>query len=296
VKLIILGNTPRSIYNIKFAPRSVAWGTLFPAITLLTVITLAYSLIAPIINGLSVLAFVLFYQLYKYLFLYQFTQPPTTDTGGLFYPKAIQHVFVGMYVQQLCLCALFFLFRDENDNAGAVPEGVLMVILIFVTIGFQLVINASYDPLISALPLSIADKTYKFEGSPEVDNGRKSDNKRRDTVDSTLDVSTSDAVQTQSLIQHTRTSASSPDSKSDGYFDDRHFSRHADGTVDYGFVHPALARPQRVVWIPEDTLGLGKEEVKTNEESGVLATTAGASMDERGKVAVTAPPVDLNKF
>jgi hypothetical protein len=163
-------------------------------------------------------------------------------------------------------------------------------------IGFQLVINASYDPLISALPLSIADKTYKFEGSPEVDNGRKSDDKRRDTVDSTLDVSTSDAVQTQSLIQHTRTSASSPDSKSDGYFDDRHFSRHADGTVDYGFVHPALARPQRVVWIPEDTLGLGKEEVKTNEESGVLATTAGASMDERGKVAVTAPPVDLNKF
>ena len=39
VKLIILGNTPRSIYNIKFAPRSVAWGTLFPVITLITVIS-----------------------------------------------------------------------------------------------------------------------------------------------------------------------------------------------------------------------------------------------------------------
>ena len=101
---------------------------------LTTYIALAYSIIAPIINGLAVLAFFLFYQLYKYLFLYQFTQPPTSDTGGLFYPKAIHHVFVGLYVQQLCLCALFFLFRDENDNAGAVPEGILMVILIFVTV------------------------------------------------------------------------------------------------------------------------------------------------------------------
>lgn len=39
VMLFILGSTPRSIYNIKFGPRSVAWGTLFPAITLLTVIS-----------------------------------------------------------------------------------------------------------------------------------------------------------------------------------------------------------------------------------------------------------------
>lgn len=66
--------------------------------------------------------------------------------------------------------------------------------------------------------------------------------------------------------------------------------------MDYGFAHPALARPQRIVWIPEDTLGLSKEEVTTNEASGVLATTAGASMNEVGHVEVHAPPVDLNKF
>lgn len=39
VKLFILGSTPRSIYDIKFGPQSVAWGTLFPGITLLTVIS-----------------------------------------------------------------------------------------------------------------------------------------------------------------------------------------------------------------------------------------------------------------
>ncbi|KAI9567493.1 hypothetical protein HD554DRAFT_2314817 [Boletus coccyginus] len=321
VKLFILGSTPRSIYNIKFAPRSVAWGSLFPIITLLAVITLGYSIISPIINGLAVLAFFLFYQLYKYLFLYQFTQPATADTGGLFYPKAIQHVFVGLYVQQICLCALFFLFRDENNDAGATAEGILMVVLIFLTAGFHIVINDSYDPLISALPLSIADKTYKSEGPPEADIGRKSDEKRRNIIDTTVSASPAEPrpsqsptqesfVQTQtpihhsssgshrsqSLIQRKRTTDSSPDSEPDTYLDDLHFARHADGAVDYGFAHPALARPQRVVWIPEDMFGLGNEEVQMNEGSGVLATTAGASMNAGGKVVVHAAPIDLNKF
>lgn len=37
-KLFILGSTPRSIYSIKYDLRDVAWGTLFPSITLITVI------------------------------------------------------------------------------------------------------------------------------------------------------------------------------------------------------------------------------------------------------------------
>lgn len=39
VKLIILGSTPRAVYNIKFGLRSVAWGTTFPGVTLLVVIS-----------------------------------------------------------------------------------------------------------------------------------------------------------------------------------------------------------------------------------------------------------------
>lgn len=39
VKLVLLGSTPRSIYGIKYGPRTVAWGTLWPSITLLTVIS-----------------------------------------------------------------------------------------------------------------------------------------------------------------------------------------------------------------------------------------------------------------
>lgn len=38
VKLYLLGSTPRSVYNIKYGSRSVAWGTTFPGLTLLVVI------------------------------------------------------------------------------------------------------------------------------------------------------------------------------------------------------------------------------------------------------------------
>ena len=78
--------------------------------------------------------FFLFYMLYKYLFLWVYHQPSTMDTGGRFFPKAIQHVFVGLYIQELCLCALFFLSRNSASKASAIPEAVLMIILIVFTV------------------------------------------------------------------------------------------------------------------------------------------------------------------
>lgn len=58
--------------------------------------------IAPVVNGFACLTFFLFYHMYKYKFLWQYNVPSSSDTGGLFFPKALQHVFVGMYVQQVC--------------------------------------------------------------------------------------------------------------------------------------------------------------------------------------------------
>ena len=40
VLLVLLGSTPRKVYNIKFSMGKVQWGTLFPNMTLLCVHTL----------------------------------------------------------------------------------------------------------------------------------------------------------------------------------------------------------------------------------------------------------------
>lgn len=130
VKRILFGVTPRSLYTLG----SVNWGTTFPATTLIAVIAIAYMVISPIINGLAMASFVLFYYLYRYLFVWSLEQPKDMETGGLFFPRAISHLCVGMYIQQICLGTLFFLARDSDNKASAIPQGALMIVLIAFTV------------------------------------------------------------------------------------------------------------------------------------------------------------------
>ena len=134
VQTTLFGSIPRSVYKVKYSPRTSNWGTLFPSMTLLVVITFGYSVICPMINGFAFVTFFLLYMLYKYLFTWVNDHSPSSDTGGLFFPKAINHVFVGLYVQQICLCTLFFLPLSSDSPRSAIPEGTLMIVLIVFTV------------------------------------------------------------------------------------------------------------------------------------------------------------------
>ena len=61
----------------------------------------------------------------------------------------------------------------------------------------------------------------------------------------------------------------------------------------YGFAHPAVSRPQRIVWVPKDTLGLTEEEVRGCEEAKVRVSFVNANLDETGKVDIDGGPPDL---
>ena len=61
----------------------------------------------------------------------------------------------------------------------------------------------------------------------------------------------------------------------------------------YGFAHPAASRPQRIVWIPKDTLGLTEEEVRSCKEARVRVGYGNAKLDETGKVDINGGPPDL---
>ena len=106
---------------------------------------MSYSIISPVINGFGVAYFVFGYFVWyvavgaeltsrKYLFIWVMDQPAESDTGGQFFPKAINHLFVALYIQEICLCALFFLARDQNGKAKSIPQGALMVVLIVFTV------------------------------------------------------------------------------------------------------------------------------------------------------------------
>ncbi|KAL5521544.1 PHM7_2 [Sanghuangporus sanghuang] len=296
-KLFILGSTPRSVYNIKYTLRNVKWGTLFPATTLIVVISITYSVISPIINGLACVTFFLFYQLYKYLFLYQFDQPAEHDTGGLFFPKAIQHVFTGLYLQQICLTALFFLARDASGDPSAIPQGALMIVLIVLTVLFHLMINNSYGPLLYYLPLSLADKAHAnggAEANAGLGPGSRPARSHSDLTDGEKNVSSSPVAGKSSLdITSGRASGSGSDIEKAANERTALMRRsNAEENDVKDFYHPATVVPQRIVWIPADALGLSEGEVRACGESGVDASSVNARMDEKGRVHVDGPPPD----
>ncbi|KAL0068238.1 phosphate metabolism protein 7 [Marasmius tenuissimus] len=304
VKLFVLGSTPRSVHGIKYAMGSVAWGTLFPGVTLLVVISLGYSIISPIINGLACFTFFAFYQMYKFLFLYCYQQDLSTDTGGLFFPKAVQHVFIGLYVQQICLAALFFLSGGE-----AIAMGGCAVALVFITIGYHIIINNSYGPLIHALPLTLVDKMYAGDSDDEEEKGEREEpvDKPGTAPSGTGDNGTArgPSVDTPDDIPLRARGRSTSGSHEEKLGKDREKEKQKEKEVPkasetspeqaYGFAHPAASRPQRIVWIPRDVDaylgGMGEEEAKACRSEGVEAVCgSGALMNEKGKVDVLLGP------
>jgi len=285
VKITLLASSPRSVYKIKYSPRTSEWGTLFPRVTQLVVIMLGYSIISPIINGLAFAAFLLFYFLYKYLFTWVHDQPPSGDTGGLFFPKALQHIFVGLYVQQVCLCALFFLAQNDNHKLSAIPEGALMVVLIIFTAFFQNTIRDSYGPLIKDLPLTLADSSYSAP-EPEVST---SANVPNPNAPSSEDAEVIDYASLSAFV------SGQPADGGEGkppkrVQDERPTSSlpanllKSEGATD--FTHPATAE-QRIIWLPKDRLGLVHEIERDLESHDILHSSEGAEMDDQGRVEVT---------
>lgn len=139
------------------------FGTLFPNTTLLATIGLAYSIIAPVMTVLSLLAFSVYWLAYKYLFLFTYDIPAGHETGGRFFPLAMNHIFIGLYVSQICLTGLFFLARNVDDDPSSIPQGVLMIILIVFTFFCHVLIRNSYAPLTMFVPLSMIDDSSSAE-------------------------------------------------------------------------------------------------------------------------------------
>ncbi|KAK4698531.1 calcium permeable stress-gated cation channel, partial [Phenoliferia sp. Uapishka_3] len=285
VKLFLLGSTPRSVYKIKFQLQNVKWGTLFPNMTLLTVIGLTYSVIAPLVSGFACVSFAFFWFVYKYLFLWVYDTPPATETGGQFFPKALNHIFVGLYIEQVCLAGLFFLARDDNGKASSIPEGcALMVVLIVFTAFFHITLNSGYQPLIAFLPLSMAGRIEELQReSEEVE--KKSEAAAMLGEKSNLFPPPPRASGEESLIRRRKSEATSETAPTRPIIP-QHLDEHA-------FDHPAGYEPQRIVWIPTDWHNFYQHELEETQAAGVEISATGATMNAKGHVdVVRSPPGD----
>lgn len=107
------------------------------------------------------ITFSLFWLVYRYNTLY--VTKFRFDTGGLLFPAAINQLFTGLYVMELVLIGLFFLVTDARANGEAYGapckvQGIIMIVVLFLTSLFQWLLNRAFGPLLRYLPITLEDE------------------------------------------------------------------------------------------------------------------------------------------
>ena len=105
------------------------------------------------------ITFSLFWFVYRYNTLY--VTKFRFDTGGLLFPRAINQLFTGLYVMELCLIGLFFLVRDDKGQVACKGQGICMVVVLFLTLLYQVLLNEAFGPLIRYLPITLEDDAVR---------------------------------------------------------------------------------------------------------------------------------------
>ena len=152
----ILDSTARNKWTRNTKLNQVKWGSFFPIYTNFACIALIYCVVAPLISIFAIITFSLLWLAQRYAMLYvtRFEH----DTGGVLYPRAINQTFTGIYFMELCMAGLFLIVKDENDKNTCIPHGIVMIVVLFLTIAYQFLLNWSFGPLLRYLPITFEDE------------------------------------------------------------------------------------------------------------------------------------------
>lgn len=238
--------------------------------------------------------------MYKYLFIWQIGGEKADETGGMFFPCAIQHVFVGLYLQQISLGTLFFLSQNAEGEQSAVAKGVLMIVLVVFTVShfdvtsfsasahicaqafFHITINNSYGPLEHYLPLTLAGAMHRMAASA-------------DPTSAPAALPPQEPDDSASYVEHImrqRITAAEENVVSTAKMEGPQITAlgvdEEMGPEDC--YHPASVDPEPIIWIPRDPLGLAEAEERSMRAAGIEASSQNAVVDAEGHVDVTGPP------
>jgi calcium permeable stress-gated cation channel len=144
-----LGSTPRKLFLRWNTLNTVNYGTVFPIYTNLLIIAMVYAVVAPLVTAFSVIGLYFFYFAYRYNIMYVYDTGP--DTRGLLYPRAMQQLFVGLYVGEICLVGLVATSMGKGSK-GSVGPLILLILLLVFTALYNVALNSAISPLLQYLP------------------------------------------------------------------------------------------------------------------------------------------------
>ena len=269
---MILDTTPRKMYNRWSSLSGLGWGTVFPVYTNLAVISITYSIIAPLVLFFATAGLGLLHFAYRYNMLFVYNT--NIDTKGLVYPRALYQTLTGVYLAQICLAGLFGLRKASGPL-------VLQIIFLVFTILFQMALSSAVQPLLEFLPKTLEDVEERLleaeNGELQPESSNAADEKPTTTPN------TMKKIGAVARFLH-------PDTATD-YVELRKIIPVGEGPeIVYtpeeerdAYNHPAVNNEGVVLWLPEDGGGVARQECRHNEEV-VECGMDGARVDERGKV------------
>jgi hypothetical protein len=214
-----------------------------------------------------------------------YTVQPKVDTKGHCYTLALQQILTGVYIAELCLIGLFSL-------RNATGPLIMIVVLFIATAIFNFTTNRWFAPLEQYLPADLALESEDDEQAPlllsaaeegEADALRNSEANiqrlsNRARVPSKVVTPIAQFLQPHIFASHTAMKAW----LREGDFNADDVPEYSEDDVKKAYLHPAYTSKTPVVWLPEDTMGVSKNEVQENEAAGIRCTDEGAWIDEGG--------------
>lgn len=297
-----LAGTPRSMYTKWTTLSAILWGSLLPVYTNIVVISITYSVIAPLMLFWSTIGLGLFYLAYRYNLL--FVSDTAVDTRGLIYPRALKQLYTGIYLGEICMVGLFAVSK-------ATGPAVLMAVFLIFTILFHLTINKIFNPLLYGISRSLAAEETAFRERGA--NAAAIDEKQVGTNGANNGTNGHDADGANGTNGHDANGASASNGKAVALpsvsapasriarffkpwqYADYHHLRQlvpADAGEEYQYDQkieseaywaPAATKPADTIWLPEDKAGVSKQEI-AHTSSIINTTDEGCTLDEKNKI------------
>ncbi|KAJ5194878.1 uncharacterized protein N7498_008316 [Penicillium cinerascens] len=295
-----LDKTPRKMYSRWSNLAGLGWGTVYPAMTLLTVIGIIYSCIAPLVMGFGTVGLYLFYFAYRYNLLY--VSNATIDTQGKAYTRALQHLTVGCYLLMVCLIGLFAI--ASGARRIAVGPLILMIIFLVFVVLYHISMNSAMEPLINYLPRNLEheeeslldEERRKLSAEEKPTKGVDAGNNGVASIDSgvgNVDSAEKGLTHTTMPPPHTKPNFFVKFLRPDIYHDYATLRRLVPNPLDVppyteeaerdAYCHPAITSQAPLLWIPRDPLGISRQEV-AHTSRVIPITDEDAFLDENAKI------------
>ncbi|KAF2119500.1 hypothetical protein BDV96DRAFT_596214 [Lophiotrema nucula] len=284
---ILPGKTPRKIFQKLTKLSAPMWGSEFPKWTLLGVIALSYSCIAPLILGFSAIGLSLIYLAFRYNFLY--TYETSIDTKGAAYQKALQQLTTGVYIAIICLIGLFAIAIDKNR--AAIGPLIIEVVFLVAVILFHFALRRALRS--HETRLAYDDPVPNPHLHRDVEHGVTNGATNGASAEKTITQSSSVAPPKPTKVPGFISKFLNPEKNSvtnlSSQLDQFYHSPQEPLPVEIAkraYFNPAVTSPTPVLWIVRDEMGISEREVRNTTKAvpGLVMTDEQATFNAKNKV------------